>query len=125
MLGFPAQLGSGLAHVEVQRLAVQQPAVPGQRHEVEPCERTHGGACERGAPAGIGWWQRSSARNFALPYASNGRHGVSSVTGLCSGMPNTALDDVCTTFATRASRAATSRFAVPPTLTSSKSARSF
>ena len=27
------------------------------------------------------------------------------MTGLCSGMPNTALDDVCTTFATRASRA--------------------
>ena len=33
-------------------------------------------------------------------------NGVLSVTGLCSGMPNTALDDVCTTFATRASRAA-------------------
>ena len=49
---------------------------------------------------------------------------MSSVTGLCSGMPNTALDDVCTTLATRASRAATSTLAVPPTFTSSNSARS-
>ena len=40
----------------------------------------------------------------------------------CSGIPNTALDDVCTTFVTPASRAATSRLAVPTTFTEWNSA---
>ena len=45
-------------------------------------------------------------------------------TGLRSGMPKIALDDVCTTLATPASRAATSTFAVPTTLTDQNSSRS-
>ena len=66
----------------------------------------------------------TSASSLARPYDSRGRHGVSSVTGLESGIPNTALDDVCTTLPTPASRAATSKFAVPTTFTDQNSSRS-
>ncbi len=49
---------------------------------------------------------------------------MSSVTGLDSGMPKIALDEVCTTFSTPASRAARSTFAVPSTFTDQNSSRS-
>ena len=49
-------------------------------------------------PLAAASWQRCSASSLARPYASSGRPGVSSVTGLCSGMPKIALDEVWTTF---------------------------
>ena len=89
-----------------------EPAVPEDRARPDDRDVDARSRRRRGTAA------RPAASPGRTPRAGGG--GVSSVTGLCSGIPKIALDDVCTTLPTPASRAATSKLAVPVTFTESK-----
>ena len=61
--------------------------------------------------------QAHSAASLAWPYASTGMGMVVDSTGFEAGMPNTALDDVCTTLCTPARLAWSNSNVVPSTFT--------
>ena len=79
-----------------------------------PCPRiVRGRTIVTSSPAATASRHSSSACELGPAVVLERCGGVSSVTGFDSGMPKIALDDVCTTLATPASRAASSTLAVP------------